>query len=634
MLSDKQKEQLSAEIIPLFQDLEQEVIQDIARRVRKEKRWTETAELQAKALEELGYSPSEIRAAVLKKLHANKEYIDMINKNTLEHKRAVKEEIDKVVAEAKKNGDDIVSRAGDMAFADDLEFWTSQGRHLKKSPALTQINKEVSKRLSHDLKSLTHSTGFKFTGRPIKMEKAFNYAMDKAVMNVVSGTFSTQQAVEQAVSELEKSGLRKVDFASGVSRGIDVAAHLAVRTALGQMSADISMSNAEELGADLVEVSSHAGARSGEGHADHAAWQGKVYSISGKSYPKESKRLGYKIEKLSDVTGYPDDPTGLCGYNCRHTFYPFIEGISEPNPIEKDPEPVEVDGKTYTYYQATQKQRRLERELRELKRQHIGGTNRIAAIKAKEQQYARFCRKAGLKQNLNRIYVKGYKRDFAYIKASAGAGSVSKSASKKFDKNLIKRLSRKELEHYASDIYARKQVGISYDEGIRRAKALMDGNTDSQLRKYVLKNQSELKPKSYNGIIKSVEDIIHLGEKEDLTNYDLTKIAPAQDKHVVGTNSYKHLSETKAYPPSYVTLSNEEVKKLVEEYAGKGINLYDRHGNWTHTEIVVTNDENIGFVINNLNGEIQETSVFKIHYSKKGVHIVPDYMKKKQRYTI
>lgn len=416
MLSDKQKEQLSAEIIPLFQDLEQEVIQDIARRVRKEKRWTETAELQAKALEELGYSPSEIRAAVLKKLHANKEYIDMINKNTLEHKRAVKEEIDKVVAEAKKNGDDIVSRAGDMAFADDLEFWTSQGRHLKKSPALNQINKEVSKRLSHDLKSLTHSTGFKFTGRPIKMEKAFNYAMDKAVMNVVSGTFSTQQAVEQAVSELEKSGLRKVDFASGVSRGIDVAAHLAVRTALGQMSADISMSNAEELGADLVEVSSHAGARSGEGHANHAAWQGKIYSISGKSYPKESKRLGYKIEKLSDATGYPDDPTGLCGYNCRHTFYPFIEGISEPNPIETDPEPVEVDGKTYTYYQATQKQRRLERELRELKRQHIGGTNKVAAIKAKEQQYARFCRKAGLKQNLNKIYVKGYKRDFEYIK--------------------------------------------------------------------------------------------------------------------------------------------------------------------------------------------------------------------------
>lgn len=416
MLSDEQKDQLSAEIIPLFQDLEQDVIQDIARRLRKEKRWTESAELQAKALEKLGHSPAEIRRLVLKELHADKEFEAMLIKNTLEHKKTIRGEINRAISEAKKRGDDIVSRARLMSFADDVSFWESQGRQLKESPALRQIGKEASKRLEHNLKSLTHSTGFKFIGRPIKEEQAFNYAMDKAVMHIASGAFSSQQAVEQVVSDLEKSGLRKVDFASGISRGIDVAAHLAVRTTLGQMTADISMLNAKELDTDLVEVSSHAGARDGDGHANHAQWQGKVYSISGKAYPEESRRLGYKIESLEKVTGYPNDPSGLCGYNCRHTFYPFVEGISEPNPIEKEPEPVEVDGKVYTYYQATQKQRRIERELREYKRQHIGGQNRIAAITAKEQQYARFCEKAGLKQNLNRIYVNGYKRDFAYIK--------------------------------------------------------------------------------------------------------------------------------------------------------------------------------------------------------------------------
>lgn len=416
MLSDEQKDQLSAEIIPLFQDLEQEVIQDIARRLRKEKRWTESAELQAKALEKLGHSPAETKWLVLKELHADKEFEAMLVKNTLEHKKTVREEINRVISEAKKRGDDIVSRAGLMSFADDVSFWESQGRHLQESPVLRQIGKEVSKRLEHDLKSLTHSTGFKFVGAPIKEERAFNYAMNKAITNVTSGAFSSQQAVEEVVADLEKSGLRKVDFASGISRAIDVAAHLAVRTTLGQMAADISMRNAKELDTDLVEVSSHAGARDGDGHANHAAWQGKVYSISGKAYPAESKRLGYRILKLSDATGYPDDPLGLCGFNCRHTFYPFFEGVSEPNPIEQDPEPVEVDGKIYTYYQAIQKQRRIERELREYKRQHIGGQNRIAAITAKEQQYARFCEKAGLKQNLNRLYVKGYKRDFAYIK--------------------------------------------------------------------------------------------------------------------------------------------------------------------------------------------------------------------------
>lgn len=560
MLSDYQKEQLSAEIIPMFQDLEQDTIQDIARRLRKAKRWTESAELQAKALESLGYSPSEIQTRVLDKLHADKDFIEMLNENTLEHKKLVRERIRETVDSAQAHGDKIVGRAGDMSFADDVAFWKTKGQHLKSSPALKQISAESSKRLEHELKSLTHSTGFKFIGAPVSVDQAFNHSMDKAVMNVASGAFSSEQAVEQVVSDLEKSGLRYVNYASGITRGIDVAAHLAVRTTLNQMAADISISNAEQLGTDLVEVSSHGGARDGDGHANHAGWQGKVYSISGKAHPKESKRLGYKILSLEAVTGYPHDPAGLCGYNCKHTFYPFIEGISDPTPIEKDPEPVKVDGKTYTYYQATQYQRRLERELREFKRQYLGGQNMTAAITAKEQQYARFCEKAGLKQNLNRLYVKGYKRDFEYIKP--------------------------------------------------------------------------LISKSKNDIIESKRSIIHLSKKEDLSNYELTKIAPAQNKHVVGTNSYKNLSETKAYAPSYLTISPNKISELVAKYAGKGVNLYDSHGNWTHTELIVTNDENIGVVVNNLNGKTQETNVFKIHYSQKGVHIVPDYIRKKQRYTI
>jgi hypothetical protein len=421
MLSDRQKEQLSAEMVPLFQELEQDIIQDIARRVRKEKRWTETAELQAKALEAMGYKPMEIRNKVMRELKADKAYQAMIAKNTLEHKRAVRESIKQLVADAKAQGDDIVSRAGTMAFNDDLSFWKSKGRHLRYSPELGKINQSASKRLARELKNLTHSTGFKFIGAPIREDRVFSHAMDSAIMNIASGGFSSGQAIEKVVSDLEKSGIRHVDFGSGISRGIDVAAALAVRTTLGQMAAEISMSNANELGTDLVEVSSHVGAREGDGHADHASWQGKVYSISGRRHPEEEARLGYKIEKLSDATGYPDDPLGLCGYNCRHTFYPFLEGVSEPNPIVKDPEPVMVDGRTYTYYQASQVQRRLERELRELKRQYIGGDKtRLAAIKAKEQRYARFCGKAGLKQNLERIYVKGYKRDFEYIKQIDG----------------------------------------------------------------------------------------------------------------------------------------------------------------------------------------------------------------------
>lgn len=441
MLSDRQKEQLSAKMIPLFQELEQDVIQDIARRVRKESRWTETAELQAKTLEAMGYKPVEIRNKVMRELKADKEYQAMIAKNTLDYKGAVRDRIKQLVADAKERGDDIVGRAGTMAFNDDLAFWKSKGRHLRHSSELAEINTTASHRLAHELKNLTHSTGFKFVGAPVRIDNAFSHAMDSMIMNVATGAFSSGQATEKVVSDLEKSGIRHVDFRSGISRGIDVAAALAVRTTLGQMAAQISMDNATQLGTDLVEVSSHAGAREGDGHADHAYWQGRVYSISGRQHPEEEKRLGYKIYKLSDVTGYPDDPLGLCGYNCRHTFYPFLEGISEPNPVVKDPEPVTVDGRTYTYYQATQVQRRLERELRELKRQYIGGDEtRLAAIKAKEQRYARFCSKAGLKQNLERLYVKGYMRDFEYIKYG-GSEQIGKTLSP------FQKAEKKVLEH-------------------------------------------------------------------------------------------------------------------------------------------------------------------------------------------
>ena len=80
-------------------------------------------------------------------------------------------------------------------------------------------------------------------------------------------------------------------------------------------------------------------------------------------------------------------------------------------------------------------------------------------------------------------------------------------------------------------------------------------------------------PKPKNDIIKPKRSVIHLGKKENISNYELTKTAPAQDKHVVGTNSYKNLSETKAYLPSYLTIPQHKVPEPVTKYAGKGVHI-------------------------------------------------------------
>ena len=111
-------------------------------------------------------------------------------------------------------------------------------------------------------------------------------------------------------------------------------------------------------------------------------------------------------------------------------------------------------------------------------------------------------------------------------------------------------------------------------------------------------------------------------------------IIPRQDIHRVGTKMYfdnqnKYSAKGK-YGPSYITISDEKILELVKKYSGNGRIGCDRNGKWTHQETIVTNDEIIGIVVNDINGKSVETSVFKIHYADNGIHIVPDYPSKKR----
>ena len=68
----------------------------------------------------------------------------------------------------------------------------------------------------------------------------------------------------------------------------------------------------------------------------------------------------------------------------------------------------------------------------------------------------------------------------------------------------------------------------------------------------------------------------------------------------------------------------------MKKYKGKGEVKTNKKGEWIGTELITINDTAIGTVVNNVNGVEKKTSVFKIHYSKSGVHIVPDYPSKKK----
>lgn len=136
------------------------------------------------------------------------------------------------------------------------------------------------------------------------------------------------------------------------------------------------------------------------------------------------------------------------------------------------------------------------------------------------------------------------------------------------------------------------------------------------------------------GLIAEDDAIKQNIRKNIISQQNIEKIAERQQIHRIGTDMYEQrkidLKNKGQYGPSYVTISDEEILELVKKYSGKGDIKYDRKGQWDKRETIVTNTKIVGVVINNKTGKSVETSVFKIHYGKDGIHIVPDYPSKKR----
>ena len=366
--------------------------------MQKTGRYTETAELMAKSMVENGFSADKIRVEVMKMLRADKDYQMAVAENTMAYKREVQQIINNTIESAKEAGKTLIAEAGDMAWNNDLSMWEQQGEDLTKPNSLSKFIKASSLQTSGALRNLTKTMGFKNTalGTTGVMDM-YQREMDLALIKVSTGAFSFDQAVKDCVHRLAQSGLRSIDYESGRSYQLDVVARMAVRTGMSQLSGKITEENLKNSNHDLVITTQHMGSR-----PDHAVWQNKVFSYSGKSkkYPDFVKETGYGTV------------TGLKGANCTHDFYPYWEGASIIPEDIKEPDPRTIGGKTYTYYESTQKQRQMERQIRATKREieaikSIGGDAQDLQNKLRGQMadYKSFSKAAGLKERDNRLRV-------------------------------------------------------------------------------------------------------------------------------------------------------------------------------------------------------------------------------------
>jgi len=248
--------------------------------------------------------------------------------------------------------------------------------------------------------------------------RAYQWALDNAVLQVQSGAISYNQAIRYAVKQLADSGIRVTDYESGHRDQIDVAVRRAVMSGVSQLCDKYSDQSAEYLDTRYFEISAHIGARDKPGPnpwSAHILWQGKVFYLSDHG---ERDPLG-KYPDLVENTGY-GYVDGLSGANCRHKKYPWIEGVSERTYTDEqlahidDGHDVDFEGKHYTAYEATQKQRQIERTIRKLKREQTaykaaGLTEEEQAVTARirrlNAEYKVFSETAGLPMQRERMRV-------------------------------------------------------------------------------------------------------------------------------------------------------------------------------------------------------------------------------------
>lgn len=466
MLSPEYMERVTDNLIELYQDLEDAILEDIAKRINKNGYLTATAERQAEVLIENGYTSEEIGSLL-------NPYLDDID-----------EEIH-----------DIINRSSLKHYEDEIKAYRSVNKSLVDLSKNNHVNNTIASamdRLIEGNGNITKSLGVVYNGENIKLNDFYKKSLNQAAFQVASGAFSRQQVVRNLINNISDSGIRVINYQnSGRNYTVESASKMLVRTTLNQMTGDISLMNAEDMGQDLMEISAHAGAR-----PSHAEWQGQIVSLSGDNT---------KYLSLDDI-GY-GDVTGFMGANCRHNWYPFFEGISERAWTKEklddiDPEPFEFEDKEYTYYEATQKQRQIERTIRKYKHRvmmydKVGDdeSKLIAQVRLQRQRqlYKDFNKAGKLRPTSVNTNIYGYNRSeyFEELKQSNRYKIYKERISGTYWKNATFASDRSLKTHINKHL--KEFDNLSEEEYLQKARDLLNAELSDNIKGFMTQQKTFLK---------------------------------------------------------------------------------------------------------------------------------------------
>ena len=244
----------------------------------------------------------------------------------------------------------IFYEAGEKSLKFDDQIYKENGLNpvpLKQSESIKQTMNATIIRTAGNLQNLCMTTAS-------TAQSQFYNAINMAYMETSTGVKSYTQAIVDEIKKISKQGA-VIEYPSGAKRSLESAIRTNVVTAVNQNCGKLQELRADEVGCDLMELSAYSGAR-----PEHAKWQGKIVSRSGKRGYLSLRDIGY------------GEATGFKGVNCHHDWYPYFEGSTRTytNKQLKDwqNEKVTYNGQQISVYEATQIQRKIERQIRQDKK--------------------------------------------------------------------------------------------------------------------------------------------------------------------------------------------------------------------------------------------------------------------------
>lgn len=488
-------------IVKIYEQLNVDITADIIERVSARNNITETTIKQLKILKQISG--------------------DEIFNLTLERTAML-------TADTKKALKDLFADMAKEDFEGYKDLYEYRNKKFKLSETQYKILNQGLKQTNRILKNFTNTIAF-------QSKQAYVDTIDNAYMKVVSGAFDYQSAIDTACRELANKGITLKDKL-GRNVQLEVAVRRNVLTGIRETANHMNRDIEEYLGCNGYEVTAHMGAR-----PTHAEAQGQQYALNIENSQKYGIGLWKEVEHLWSE------------YNCRHTYFGIILGVSEPVYSKSELKEyknatVMLNGKEVPYYEATQKQRQIENSIRKQKRaiqtlEKAGKDTIIERTQLRELQkkYNEFCKETGLQKDYSRIKT-------TKVSTSDMKSDIITNKEVKKDVQFIGKLDRSKIGEYGKKIVTEDVVLT--DE--RKTHILQDHGNDFEL---IIDN--------IDRVVLNPSEVL-----EDLKNKDTVYFIDKLEKNSLNVVVRLNTTNSKEHPQNSImtawVIRDKNLKKLRE----------------------------------------------------------------------